>query len=95
MKEHKSIVLALMLLANFLIASTASAQTGGSYDLTWSTIDGGGTTLSGGGYTLAGTIGQPDVGPSLTGGDYNLVGGLWPGGAVEYAIYLPVALSNS
>ena len=39
------------------------AQTGGPYDLTWSTADGGGYTFSSGGnYTLGGTIGQPDAG---------------------------------
>ena len=52
--------------------TTARAQTGGPYDLSWSTVDGGGHTFStGGDYSLGGTIGQPDPG-LLTGGDYTL-----------------------
>ena len=53
------------------------AQSGGGYDLGWSTVDGGGLMFStGGGYTLGGTIGQPDAG-SLGGGGYTLNGGFW------------------
>ena len=54
----------------------ALAQSGGGYDLSWSTIDAGGTTFStGGGYTLGGTAGQPDAG-LLSGGGIH-----WPGGS--------------
>lgn len=70
------------------------AQTGGPYDLSWSTIDGGGHTFStGGDYSLGGTIGQPDPG-LLTGGAYTLGGGFWGGGAqvVRQSIYLPLVL---
>lgn len=63
-------------------AGAILAQTGGGYDLTWSTIDGGGQTFStGGAYALGGTTGQCDAGPtngSMTGGSYSLVGGFWP-----------------
>ena len=53
-----------------LLSSVTLAQSGGGYDLTWSTIDGGGATWSeGGGYALGGTIGQPDAGV-LSGGGY-------------------------
>ena len=42
---------------------TASAQTGGGYDLAWNSIDGGGATFStGGGYSLGATVGQADAG---------------------------------
>jgi hypothetical protein len=74
----------------------ARAQTGGPYDLSWSTVDGGGHTFStGGDYSLGGTIGQPDPG-LLTGGDYTLGGGFWGGGAqrVSQSIYLPVVLRS-
>ena len=54
----------------------ASAQSGGGYDLTWNTIDGGGGTSTGGAYSLSGTIGQPDAG-SMSGGAYALNGGFW------------------
>ena len=46
-----------------LLAGIALAQTGGGYDLTWSTIDGGGAMFStGGGYALGGPVGQADAG---------------------------------
>ncbi len=78
MKHFKTIFLAA--LVSMLTSSTpVYAQTGGSYDLSWSTIDGGGGQSSGGPYTLTGTIGQPDAAWSR-GGQYELLGGFWPGG---------------
>jgi hypothetical protein len=62
-----------------LLISSALAQSGGDYDLSWSTIDGGGGTSSGGPYVLTGTIGQPDAG-DMAGGPYEVLGGFWPGG---------------
>lgn len=50
-----------------------------TYSIDWYTIDGGGGRSVGGGYVLEGTIGQPDAGPVLTGGGYELRGGFWPG----------------
>ena len=89
-------VLAACLL--LLAASVALAQSGGGYDLSWSTVDGGGATFStGGGYTLGGTIGQPDAGV-LAGGGYTLGGGFWRGGAVvgdTYRVYLPLGLRQA
>jgi len=57
----------------------APSRVQGSYEIPWSTIDGGGGTSSGGSYILTGTIGQPDAAYS-SGGDYELLGGFWPGG---------------
>lgn len=71
--------------------NTALAQTGGGYDLTWSTIDGGGGTSNGGAYTLGGTIGQPDAG-TLSGGTYTLIGGFWNDALQLLRLYLPVIL---
>lgn len=62
----------------FLISAPALGQTGGDYDLSWSTIDAGGEQSSGGQYTVMGTIGQADAAWSV-GGDYELLGGFWPG----------------
>ncbi len=50
----------------------------GQYEISWSTIDGGGGTSSGGDFVLSGTIGQPDAGV-MAGGSYVLSGGFWPG----------------
>lgn len=71
----------------------AVAQSGGGYDLSWSSVDGGGATSSGGSYVLSGTIGQPDAN-LLTGGDYSLGGGFWGGGAwtAGYKVYLPLVM---
>jgi len=79
-------------------ASAVYAQTGGPYDLTWSTIDGGGHTFStGGSYSLGGTAGQPDAG-ALSGGSYTLGGGFWGGGSAQApgsgAVYLPIILKS-
>jgi hypothetical protein len=64
------------LLAALLLASAAIGWTqgGGAYDLSWSSIDGGGTTSTGGSYELLGVIGQPDAG-ELAGGAFELTGG--------------------
>jgi hypothetical protein len=51
----------------------------GDYHIVWSTIDGGGGYSSGGQCIVAGTIGQPDAAYS-EGGQYELLGGFWPGG---------------
>jgi len=58
---------------------SALSQIGGDYILDWSTIDGGGGVSRGGQYVLTGTIGQPDADWSGA-GDYELLGGFWPGG---------------
>ncbi len=62
-----------------LTVPSAFAQSGGANDLTWNTVDNGGTTVSTGGtFAVSGTIGQPDA-VSSSGGDYIVVGGFWPG----------------
>ena len=68
-----------VLLVWLLLFSHALAQTGGDYEISWSTIDGGGGTSSGGDYVLTATIGQPDAAWSSS-GDYELLGGFLPGG---------------
>ena len=85
--------------ALLLLAGSSLAQSGGGYDLTWNTVDGGGGTFStGGGYRLGGTAGQPDAG-MLSGGPYTLGGGFWGGGPVtvaeyDYDTYLPLVLRS-
>ena len=75
-------------------SGVALAQTGGPYDLTWSTIDGGGAMFSTSGcYSVGGTIGQPDPG-QLSGGSYTLAGGFWPGGPAGPAAAADLRASN-
>jgi hypothetical protein len=85
----KKLTLSFLSAAVFLVTTlVASAQSGGPYDLSWYTIDGGGGTSSGGSYTLSGTIGQPDAGGPMVGGSYSLTGGFW---SIVSAIQTPGA----
>ena len=69
----------------FCFACAALAQ---SYSIDWSTIDGGGGgTSTGGVFTVSGTIGQPDAGGPMTGGNFSLTGGFW----ALYAVPTPGA----
>jgi hypothetical protein len=70
----KTIVFSL--LWSSALAMAAQAQSGGAFDLSWHTIDGGGSPSAGGGFSLNGTIGQPDAG-TMSGGNYSLAGGFW------------------
>lgn len=68
---------ALVALFVGLVGSVAAQA---QLSITWSTIDGGGATFSTGGtYSLGGTIGQPDAGVAMTGGNFRLIGGFWAG----------------
>ena len=92
MIAHKKAFLVLATL--LLLGSVALAQSGGGYDLSWWTADGGGQTFSaGGGYSLGGTIGQPDAG-LLSGTGYQLSGGFWSGATILYDVYLPIVVRN-
>ena len=72
----KTILLLLISLLLITQIAPAAAQTGGGFDLTWSTIDSGGGQSDGGSFELSGTIGQPDPG-HLSGGGFILSGGFW------------------
>ena len=87
---------AIILVVLVALAPVAFAQSGGPYELTWTTIDAGGGTVTGGAYNLVSTIGQPEPGPGAGGGGYSLTGGVW-GGAGAAApplcgkrVYLPM-----
>jgi hypothetical protein len=92
MKIRHGIAAALTLVLILSQAQIGLAQTGGGYDLTWNSIDGGGVTFaSGGGYELGATIGQADAGPA-TGGGYALSGGFWAGIPPNYRAFMPITL---
>lgn len=70
---------------------TAPAQSGGSYDLSWSSVDSGGGISTGGSYTLAGTIGQPeDTSTAPSGGVYEVSSGF-----LQDSTYFPVPVALS
>jgi hypothetical protein len=76
----------IMLMAmGFLMTVPALGQSGGEYNLTWSSKINGGGQSAGGQYNLTGTVGQPDAsysesgnidsgGGQSAGGQYNLTG---------------------
>lgn len=66
------------LVAALAVLTTAALAV--DFNLDWHTVDSGGGTSTGGAFTLSGTIGQPDTG-DMTGGDFALSGGFWPGAA--------------
>lgn len=72
-------VLFVTILSSALGPQAAFTQAGGTFDLTWNTIDGGGGSSAGGSFTLSGTIGQPDAGV-MSGGNFELLAGFWSGG---------------
>lgn len=65
----------------YLTVLCCTVPAAAQFDLSWSTIDGGGEVFlaAPGGWQLSGTIGQPDAGVTLTGGGFELVGGFWTG----------------
>jgi hypothetical protein len=66
------------IVAMLTLLGICTAQSGGGYDLSWWTIDGGGITFAtGGAFNLGGTAGQPDASNALTGGAFSLTGGFW------------------
>ncbi len=84
--------LALLAVAIALVVvSIVSAQAGVGYDLTWSALEGGGGVSAGSGYSLGGAVGRPDAG-QMSGGVYSLIGGFWPGAAVQHQVYVPLLL---
>lgn len=62
-----------------LLAIVGVGQTlADDFEISRSTIDGGGAMHStGGGFELSGTIGQPDAGSVMIGDDFTLTGGFW------------------
>ncbi len=75
----RSRLFAFVLAVTFAVRLTAVAVplTGDDFDLSWHSIDGGGGTSIGGGFDLSGTIGQPEAGAVMFGGDFELRGGFW------------------
>jgi hypothetical protein len=64
-------------LAFRIFALTFCLRAWGQYSIDWFTIDGGGGASTGGVYAVSGTIGQPDAGPIMSGGNFTLTGGFW------------------
>ncbi len=87
----KRTTLLISIVVVLLAGASAVAQTGGSYNLSWSTVDAGSGSSRGGSFSLAGTLGQPDAG-ILSGGRYALSGGYWNDALVTRSVFLPAIL---
>jgi hypothetical protein len=61
-------------LFSWLVPALSQAQ---SYSIAWYKVAGGGGTSGNGQYSVTGTIGQPEAGTAMTGGNYSLTGGFW------------------
>jgi hypothetical protein len=66
----KSFLLIPLLLMTFAV----HAQ---QYSVDWYKISGGGGTSTNGQYSVSGTIGQPDAGGAMSGGNFSVTGGFW------------------
>src|SRR5690242_6971397 len=61
-----------------ILLACAVGSAHGQFSIDWYKISaGGGMNSTGGVYSVSGTIGQPDAGGPMTGGNYSLTGGFW------------------
>jgi len=63
-----------LLTLQLLAALVVHAQ---QYSIDWYKIAGGGGTSTNGQFAVSGTIGQPDAGGAMSGGNYSVTGGFW------------------
>jgi hypothetical protein len=73
---------AVLLVAVWLVDAGDLAASLAGFDLGWHVIAGGGGHSSSADYALDGSLGQPAAG-RLSGGDYRLGAGFWPGICAE------------
>ena len=96
MRSTVTNILFLLIVICLLGSQAIDAQSGGGYDLTWTTIDAGGGSMNGGAYSLVSTIAQPEPGVTQSGGGYSLNGGVVDAGssgmtpAGDQQIFLPL-----
>ena len=90
MKTQTIVLSGILVLAGGLCAVA-------QYAIDWQTVDGGGGTATGGVYAVSGTIGQPDAGAPMNGGQFSLTGGYWAMIAVQTgdAPYLAIVVSGA
>ena len=60
-----------------LASATCFSALAQSYSIDWFKISGGGGTSTNGQYSVSGTIGQPDAGAAMSGGQFSVTGGFW------------------
>jgi hypothetical protein len=103
-KTNRWVILAVLVL---LLLSTLPLllQAQGGLNLRWSNVSSGYGISSGQGFIVAGTSGEVDGGPPLSGDGFTMTGGFWsgvdeppplatPSPAGQYQIYLPSAVGD-
>ncbi len=69
-------LIALIGLVTWAASQPLAAQ---ALNSSWRTVDTGGGVSAAGLFVLSGTVGQPDAGAPLLGGEFRVDGGFWPG----------------
>ena len=77
---------AIVLFISLLLPTIGFAQ---QFSIDWFTIDGGGGTSTGSAYSVSGTLGQPDAGEAMSGGNLSVNGGFWSWIAVVQTVGAP------
>ena len=93
MKLKRIIAIIAVVVAMLVLTSAVLAQSGGTFNLTWNSINGGGGRVTSSSYTMEGSIGQPYAG-TLTSGSYSLTAGFQTQTevATRHEVYLPAIL---
>lgn len=60
-----------------LIAARQNSLQAQNYSVDWFKIAGGGGTSTNTQFAVSGTVGQPDVGPAMSAGQFSVTGGFW------------------
>jgi hypothetical protein len=83
-----------ILLLGLLIPVSGFSQ---QYSVDWYKIAAGGGASTGGVFSVSGTVGQPDAGGAMAGGNYSLTGGFWSLYAVQAlgAPFLTITYANN
>jgi hypothetical protein len=75
--SKKKIVICIFPLLGMSLLQLSSAQSGGNYKISKSSIDAGGGKTQGGEYKINSSIGQADASSKISGGEFSLTGGYW------------------
>jgi hypothetical protein len=98
-RKHRKVmpVLILAIVGSLALTAIVVGQSGGTLDLSWSTIAGGGGESAADTYALQDSTGQPVASsvPSTGGERFSLTDGFWQVGLAERKLYLPLVSRDS
>jgi hypothetical protein len=76
-QSERHLIAAITAVGILLVGPSTFAQSGGRFQIGWSTLDGGGAS-TGGSFSASTTIGHPDA-AQLSGGNFSMLGGFLSG----------------